>query len=123
METIASRLLAAVSAAIWTTTPAIAQTPTYTPPPTWDAMPKHPGAGKADTWICADWLMKHAARLNEPKGPGGRNPVTKIYGPAATRGSFGSNDVGCFLTLRHQDGTLEVGWLALNPALSWTPEK
>lgn len=117
-------MLAIVAALACLTTPALAQTPAYTPPPTWDdPEAKNPGPGQADTFICADWLMKHAARLNEAKGPGGRNPVTKIYGPAATRGSFGSNDVGCFLTLRHQDGTLEVGWLVLNPALRWMPEK
>src|ERR1700722_12687199 len=39
--------LAAVAA------PATAQTPSYTPPPNWDAAPKHPGPGGANTFICA----------------------------------------------------------------------
>jgi hypothetical protein len=103
------------------TTFATAQTPIYTPPPNWDAVPKHPGPGGANTFICADWLSKHAARFNESAGPGGRDPVTKIYGPTATRGSFGAMNVGCFLTLRHRYGPPETGWLTLGEAPSWTP--
>ena len=101
--------------------PATAQTPSYTPPPNWDAAPKHPGPGGANTFICADWLSKHAARFNEPGGPGGRDPVTNIYGPTATRGHFGAMNVGCFLTLRHRVGPPETGWFTLGEAPSWTP--
>ena len=100
--------------------PATAQTPSYTPPPNWDAAPKHPGPGGANTFICADWLSKHAARFNEPGGPGGRDPVTNIYGPTATRGHFGAMNVGCFLTLRHRVGPPETGWFTLGEAPSWT---
>jgi hypothetical protein len=88
----------------------------------WDAIPKRPGPGGANTFICADWLSKHAARFNELAGPGGRDPVIKIYGPTATRGSFGAMNVACFLTLRHRAGGLETGWLTLGGAPSWTPE-
>jgi hypothetical protein len=103
--------------------------PAYTPPPLWDAMPKNPGAGQADMYICSKWLMDNAARLNEPKGPGGRNsvgrptgepdPIIAVYGPTATRGSFGSQDVACYLTFRYQSGKIELGWLTLEPALAW----
>jgi hypothetical protein len=102
-------------------TPATAQIPSYTPPPNWDAAPKHTGPGGANTFICADWLSKHAGRFNEPGGPGGRDPVTNIYGPTATRGHFGAMNVGCFLTLRHRVGPPETGWFTLGEAPSWTP--
>jgi hypothetical protein len=59
--------------------------------------------------------------LNEPGGPGGRDPVTNIYGPTATRGHFGAMNVGCFLTLRHRVGPPETGWFTLGEAPSWTP--
>jgi hypothetical protein len=103
------------------TVAASAQTPSYVPPPNWDAPPKHPGPSGANTFICADWLSKHAARFNEPGGPGGRDPVTNIYGPTATRGHFGAGNVGCFLTLRHRVGPPETGWFTLGQAPSWSP--
>jgi hypothetical protein len=93
-----------LSLVVATAAPAAAQTPIYTPPPNWDAIPKRPGPGGANALICADWLSKHAARFNEPGGPGARDPVTKIYGPTATRGHFGAMNVACFLTLRHRAG-------------------
>jgi hypothetical protein len=49
--------------------PVTAQTPSYTPPPNWDAAPKHPGPGGANPFICADWLSKHAARFTSPGDP------------------------------------------------------
>jgi hypothetical protein len=115
-------LLSIVLICVTLTTPATAQSPTYNPPSNWDAIPKHPGPGGANTLICADWLTKHAARFNEPAGPGGGDPVTKIYGPTATRGSFGAMNVACFLTLRHRAGGMETGWLTLGGAPSWSPE-
>jgi hypothetical protein len=97
-------LLAIVLISVTLTTPATAQSPTYKPLSNWDAIPKRPGPGGANTFICTDWLSKHAARFNELAGPGGRDPVIKIYGPTATRGSFGAMNVACFLTLLHRAG-------------------
>ena len=91
------------------------------PTPELGRSPKTLGPGGANTFICADWLSKHAARFNEPGGPGGRDPVTNIYGPTATRGHFGAGNVGCFLTLRHRVGPPETGWFTLGEAPSWNP--
>ena len=65
----AAFLVMLILATVAAPTPAVAQTPSYIPPPNWNAPPKHPGPGGANTFICADWLSKHAARFNNPADP------------------------------------------------------
>ena len=104
-----------------TPNPAPAQTgmPIYTPPPT--PAPAHPHAGAATPFLCVYWLQNNRSALNDPAGPGGRDPIIRVTGPTATTGSFGADNTACRLTLIHASGTRETGWLTLRPALRWTP--
>ena len=97
-----------------------AQTPLYTPPPT--PAPAHPHPGAATPVLCVYWLQNNRSALNEPAGPGGRDPVVRVTGPSATTGSFGADNTTCRLTLIHASGMRETGWLTLRPSLRWTPE-
>lgn len=94
--------------------------PAYTPPPT--PAPAHPHAGAATPLLCVYWLRNNRSALNDPAGPGGRDPVIRVTGPSATAGSFGADNTACRLTLTHASGMREIGWLTLRPALRWMPE-
>lgn len=95
------------------------RTPLYTPPPT--PAPAHPHVA-ATPLLCVYWLENNRSALNDPAGPGGRDPVVRVTGPSATTGSFGADNTTCRLTLIHASGMRETGWLTLRPALRWTPE-
>ena len=96
------------------------RTPLYTPPPT--PAPAHPQPGAATPVLCVYWLQNNRSALNEPAGPGGRDPVVRVTGPSATTGSFGADNTTCRLTLIHASGMRETGWLTLRPSLRWAPE-
>ena len=102
------------------TAPAQIRTPLYAPPAT--PAPAHPHAGAATPLLCVYWLQNNRSALNDPAGPGGRDPVVRVIGPSATTGSFGADNITCRLTLIHASGMRETGWLTLHPALRWTPE-
>ena len=79
--------------------PAQTRTPLYTPPPS--LAPAQPHAGAATPLLCVYWLQNNRSALNDPAGPGGRDPITRVTGPTATTGSFGADNTACRLTLTH----------------------
>lgn len=87
--------------------------PAYDAPVVAESLHPHPGA--TNPLLCVLWLEHYRGRLNEPVGPGGSDPITRVSGPSATTGTFGADKITCRITLTHASGAHESGWLSIRP--------